>query len=139
VESVRSLLGYLSPYVRSLELRIEELNTERVALQNRLLHAYSGYELKQNVPSYYEAQQKDAGTANVGDAVMGTGSHSTVDVLKKLEDASWEEDSGITGMTAEAARQRAQEEFDNNAKEYEQRVLQARRDAAAKSGISEVV
>jgi hypothetical protein len=138
VGSVRSLISYLSPYVRSLELRIEELNAERIALQNRLLHAYSGYELRQPVPSYAEVSANADKVVPGGDAVIGAGNRATVDILQALEDKSWEEAEGVTGLTAEAARQRAQEEFDNNAKEYEERLIKAKQKAAADSGMPPV-
>ena len=126
------------PYTHHLEEQLKELRIERDALLNRLLHAYSGYELKQPVPSYAEAQSITVTKSPTSDEVMGKGTHSTLDLMKEYEDACLRADAETSDVTVESDRARVQEEFQEAAKEYENRLLKARAAAAANSGIKEL-
>ena len=48
---MRSWLGYVSPYVRSLELRVDELNNEREKMLERVVRLTTGYGLSEPVPN----------------------------------------------------------------------------------------
>src|SRR5258707_12832522 len=96
------------PYTTSLEERVRELTVERDNLLNRLLHAYSGYELRQPVPSYAEAQgigQPAVNKAPSTEDVVGRGIMSTEALMQEYEKACLAESEGITGVTIEAERQ----------------------------------
>lgn len=134
---MRSLLSYLSPYVRSLELQVEKLDAERVQLQNRLLHAYSGYELRQPVPSYADAQgigQPAVNKAPSTEDVIGRGIMSTESLMQEYEKACLAESEGITGVTIEAERQRVIAANAEAGAEYEKNIEAAKRQASMESG-----
>jgi len=125
------------PYTVSLEERVRELTKERDDLLNRLLHAYSGYELRQPVPSYAEANglgQPAATKAPTGDEVLGRGRKSTMDLMAEYEEACLAESQGIANVTARAERQRVEEENLKAAEEYEDNKIKAQKQAAAESG-----
>ena len=132
------MLGYLCPYVRSLETQVEKLEKERDELLNRLLHAYSGYELRQPVPSYAEVQQAQY-KSPAGDEVIGRGVHATLDLLDELENETMRRSTGIADITVAAAREQAKEANEEAAQEYERNLVRARTAAAAESGIRDVV
>jgi len=129
---------WLFPYTSSLEERVKELTVERDNLLNRLLHAYSGYELRQPVPSYAEAQGIGAVGVNKApgaEDVIGKGTHSTLDLLKELEDATLRAESGFDDLTVEAARQRAEEDMQDEGRAYTERVRKAKVETAAAAGL----
>lgn len=120
-----NVFGFKSEYTKSLEKRVEKLEKEREDLLNRLLHAYSGYELRHPVPSYFEAQnaQPAANKAPTGDEVIGKGIHSTFDLLQELENATLQESEGIPDITVKVAREQAVEENERAAKEMEDEII----------------
>lgn len=131
------LRKWFFPYTVSLEERVKELTVERDALLNRLLHAYSGYELHQSVPSYAEAQGigvPAATKAPTGDEVLGRGVMSNDQLMREYEEACLREAAGVEGITLEAARQKAEEDNLAAAEEHEQNLLKAKQRAAAESG-----
>jgi hypothetical protein len=132
-----NLRKFFFPYTVSLEERVKELTVERDNLLNRLLHAYSGYELRQPVPSYAEAQgigQPGVNKSPVGDEVLGRGTHSTLDLMKEMEEATLRAESGFDDLTVEAARQRAEEDMQDEGRAYTERVRKAKVEAAAAAG-----
>lgn len=132
-----SLRKWLFPYTSSLEEQLKEVKVERDNLLNRLLHAYSGYELRQPVPSYADAQAAVT-KPPTEDQVLGKGTHATIDLMKEYESACLRADAETSDVTVESDRLRVQEEFQKHAQEYEERLMKARTAAAANSGIKEL-
>lgn len=96
---MRSLLGYLSPYVRSLELRVDELNVERVKLLDRILHVTTGAPL--DIPSEPEdltpAERKNIrkGIDKIAEGDAPFGGYPTMSsLLAQTEAKSFELDAG---------------------------------------------
>jgi hypothetical protein len=138
VEEKVNLVKLLFPYRAHLEKQIEELKAEKDALLNRLLHAYSGYELKQPVPSYAEVNGKVPSLPET-DTVMGKGTHSTLDLLEELENETLRRSEGIDDITVKAARDAAIRENQEAAAEYERNMIKMKAKAAAESGVKEYV
>lgn len=129
---------WLFPYTASLEERIAKLEKEREDLLNRLLHAYSGYELRQPVPSYAEANglgQPGVTKAPKDDEII-LSRRPSIDLLAELENASLREADGIADVTWKVERERIEEENRKAADEFEQAKIKAMKQAAAESGRS---
>lgn len=124
----------LFPSYRMLEEQVRELKAQNETLLNRLIYAYSGYELRQAVPTYADALAA-SNKAPTEDKVLGTGIHSNFDLLRELEEASLKESEGISDITIAAARSRAEQENLEAAEEYTARLEKARNAAKVDNGL----
>ena len=113
---MRSILGYFSAYVRSLEIQIEDLKREKSALFDRVLLLTTGAPLEIPKPDLAETspQRSDklsALTAKVEDE-LNHAFPTFAQLLQTKEAESFREDAGIEPETSPANYYRSQTELD---------------------------
>jgi hypothetical protein len=112
---MRSWLGYLSPYVRSLEERVEKNEMEKSKLLDRILHLTTGapLELPKDTPVVAENPSvvKDAITKAAEKEIEFGGYPTFAQLLAAKESESFREDAGLEPETQMAAIQRSEEEL----------------------------
>jgi hypothetical protein len=112
---VKSLLGYFSPYVRSLEERIEKAEGEKSKLLDRILHLTTGAPLELPKDAVVAPENpsivKDA-MSKAAEHELEFGGYPTFgQLLQAKESESFREDAGLEPETQLAAIQRSDEEL----------------------------
>jgi hypothetical protein len=112
---MRSLLGYLSPYIRSLEERIEKAEGEKSKLLDRILHLTTGapLELPKDTPVIAENPSVvQQAVAKAAEKELEFGGFPTfAQMLADKEAQSFREDARLEPETQLAAIQRSDEEL----------------------------
>lgn len=93
---MRSLIGFFSAYVRSLELRVDELNAERTKMLERIIRLTTGYGLDEPVPNVaQEVEQSIEIQKKQQDVIKGipSGRPRVQDVLRDAERLSIQMDA----------------------------------------------
>lgn len=118
---MRSWIGYLSPYVRSLEERVEKNEFEKSKLLDRILHLTTGAPLE--IPKTDEKQDVApskpirGALAEAAAASEELNSLPTYDqLLRNMESESFREDAGLEPETQIAAIARSEEEMSEEQK-----------------------
>jgi hypothetical protein len=112
---MKSLLGYFSPYVRSLEERVEKNEMEKSKLLDRILHLTTGAPLELPKDAAVVAENpslvKEA-MAKAAEKELEFGGFPTfAQLLASKESESFREDAGLEPETQLAAIARSEEEL----------------------------